>query len=462
MRNRLFIVICFCLVTVSCHRREIFYYGAPTMLPGVTKDMKTPGFWISKIQETDKILLNENGIKDLNSNIIKKSGTVRDIGKFGSPTKGVEITKKIIEWFDYIKNEDFFIVTSENSKKPAAKYYRNILNNMDTGNISADVHVKFGIINHSSNQRYIPTNDQLNDVPGELFFDQIQMCGLDVGTPAAVLHESLDKNWFFICSPIATFGWIEKKYIELCGKEIFDSYIYTKDFVISIEPKTDIFLDKERNRYYDYIKMGAKLPCKITDNPGIIEILLPSSDENSNFKIISGYVQKNRINLGYIPYTQRNIIEQAFKLLNTPYGWGNMFGEQDCSGFISEVFAVFGIILPRHSGTQAKMGNICGIFNDMTSVNEKINVIKEKGIPGITLLRRNGHIMLYLGLNNDKPYIIHETWAYSKKIGLIEKNILINKVAVSDLFLLGENTSTGSLIERINVMTNVLLPETTE
>ena len=156
---------------------------------------------------------------------------------------------------------------------------------------------------------------------------------------------------------------------------------------------------------------------------------------------------------------RRNIIEQAFKLLNEPYGWGDMFGEQDCSGFICEVFSTFGITLPRNSGTQAKIGDIRGKFNDSTSVNEKINVIKEKGIPGVTLLRKNGHIMLYLGLYNDNPYIIHETWAYPKKLGLKERKILINKVVVSDLFLLGENTSAGSPIERINVITNVLLPD---
>ncbi|MBI4651068.1 SH3 domain-containing protein [Candidatus Desantisbacteria bacterium] len=458
MKNKLLIII-LCLFATSCHHREIFYYGAPTQLPGVIKDMKTPGFWISKIQYPDKILLNENEIKDLNLSIIEKSEALKDIGKFDTTIKNDDIKNKIIELFDYSKNEDLYIVTGENSKKITAKYYKNILKNMDTGNISDKVFVKFGIINHYSNQRYIPTNDQLNDIPGELFFDQIQISGLDVGTPAAVLHESLDKNWFFICSPIATFGWIEKKYINLCNKKEMDSYINPENFIISVEPKTEIFLNKERTNYYDYVKMGTKLPYKVIDNSDIIEILLPSSDENSNFKIISGFVQKNRINFGYIPYTQRNIIEQAFKLLNTPYGWGDMFGEQDCSRFICEIFASFGIILPRNSGDQAKTGNICGEFNEETPVNEKLNVIKEKVLPGVTLLRRNGHIMLYLGLCNDKPYIIHDTWAYSKKLGFKEETILINKVVVTDLFLLGENTKSGSPIEKINVITNILLPD---
>ena len=112
------------------------------------------------------------------------------------------------------------------------------------------------------------------------------------------------------------------------------------------------------------------------------------------------------------------MIDQAFKLINTPYGWGGMFGEQDCSKFLYEIYACAGIYLPRNSTIQSKIGNvILDLKNsDEFTEEEKLNFIKDNCIPGITLFRLRGHIMLYLGNNNEKPYVIHSIWAYREKL----------------------------------------------
>ncbi|MBI5416954.1 hypothetical protein HZA55_03260 [Candidatus Poribacteria bacterium] len=82
MKKITFIIIFLCLTTFSCHRREVFYYGAPSMLPGISVHMKTAGYWISKIKEPDKILLNENEIKELNAKIVSQSELIYDISNF--------------------------------------------------------------------------------------------------------------------------------------------------------------------------------------------------------------------------------------------------------------------------------------------------------------------------------------------------------------------------------------------
>ena len=60
---------------------------------------------------------------------------------------------------------------------------------------------------------------------------------------------------------------------------------------------------------------------------------------------------------GFLPYTARNIYKQALVMLNQPYGWGDMYGEQDCSRFLQMVFATVGIMLPRDSKDQAQVSN---------------------------------------------------------------------------------------------------------
>ena len=162
-------------------------------------------------------------------------------------------------------------------------------------------------------------------------------------------------------------------------------------------------------------------------------------------------MKKKDVHKGYLPYTPRNIIEQAFSLLNAPYGWGGMYGEQDCSRFIQEIFATVGINMPRNSTDQAKVGELIARFDEKTKEEEKIKIILSRAIGGITTLRLKGHIMLYLGSVNGRPYVIHETWGYKEKGFLRDRIRVINKVVISDLSL-GKDSKNGSLLKRIDTV----------
>ena len=55
------------------------------------------------------------------------------------------------------------------------------------------------------------------------------------------------------------------------------------------------------------------------------------------------------VSVGYLPYTRRNIVAQAFKLLGDRHGWSGQNESRDASGLSMDVFASFGIRLPRNS-----------------------------------------------------------------------------------------------------------------
>ena len=101
-------------------------------------------------------------------------------------------------------------------------------------------------------------------------------------------------------------------------------------------------------------------------------------------------------------------------MLNQPYGWGDMYGEQDCSRFLQMVFATVGIMLPRDSKDQAQVSNSGSDFDEKSDANVKIAAIL-KAPAASTLLAMKGHIMLYLGAVNGKPYVIHGTTGYKRR-----------------------------------------------
>lgn len=83
-----------------------------------------------------------------------------------------------------------------------------------------------------------------------------------------------------------------------------------------------------------------------------------------------------------------------------------MYQNRDSSATIRDLYAPFGTWLPRHSEDQAREE---GVFIDMKDLSpeEKESMILKHGIPYLTLLWTEGHIMLYIGNHEGKPLIFH-------------------------------------------------------
>jgi hypothetical protein len=150
------------------------------------------------------------------------------------------------------------------------------------------------------------------------------------------------------------------------------------------------------------------------------------------------------------PLTRRAVLEEAFALLGSPYGWGDHAGGRDCSRYLLDIFETFGLPLPRHSSQQALAGSFAVDVAGVTNPRDKQQVIEEAARSGIVLLHFPGHIMLYLGRDRDgRPMVIHSFSEYLEPCQPEGETLRrVDRVAVSDLTL-GANTSRGSFLERI-------------
>ncbi|MGB5264968.1 MAG: NlpC/P60 family protein, partial [Polyangiales bacterium] len=155
------------------------------------------------------------------------------------------------------------------------------------------------------------------------------------------------------------------------------------------------------------------------------------------------------------PFTRRELLTEAFSLLGKPYGWGGKGGGYDCSRFLLEVFARFGIDLPRHSARQAMAGTFSVDVSELEDPNEKRLLLEASARRGIVLLHFPGHIMLYLGTSEEGvPMAIHAFSEYlTPCVGLdLETVNRVDRVAVSDLSL-GAGSSRGDFLSRVTRIT---------
>ncbi|OGX08755.1 MAG: hypothetical protein A2Z88_00800 [Omnitrophica WOR_2 bacterium GWA2_47_8] len=421
---------------------EALYDIAPTLLPHTTRQMKSPGFWISRHPSPDKIVLTQEEIAALNRSVQEELKLTRDI-LASSEYDGKNLKEGLNLLLTKFQKGEFYFLDEDKNKK---EFFQQVKVNMGFDDIPAQIHPPYGFIVHFADERILPTDDALYEKQGDIDFDELQNSDLDVGTPVVILHESKDRQWYYVLTDISG-GWVRKENVALAAVDDVKDFFAHSELGVVVKAKADIFWDAEMTQYYDYARMGAEFVREKASDDAV-QVRLPLRNEDGLLVWHSGFMKRESLSQGYFVFTARRAIEQAFELLNEPYGWGGMHGEQDCSRFLQQVFAAFGIHLPRNSKEQAQVGRAVARFTEKSSEKQRFDALAKEGVGGTTILPLKGHIMLYLGNVDDRAYAIHAVWGYRENIGLEDRVRVINRVAVTDLSL-GEGSKKGSLLQRI-------------
>ncbi|MDR1941858.1 MAG: hypothetical protein LBQ47_06000, partial [Endomicrobium sp.] len=103
---------------------------------------------------------------------------------------------------------------------------------------------------------------------------------------------------------------------------------------------------------------------------------------------------------------------------------------------------------------QIQTGIFAGSFESGEPEYIRAQRIIKNAVPGMTLLYFPGHIMLYVGHESQKPYIIHSIWGYGEDTEKESKTYLINRVAITSMNI-GESSEKGSLLQRVTLIKNI-------
>ena len=120
-------------------------------------------------------------------------------------------------------------------------------------------------------------------------------------------------------------------------------------------------------------------------------------------------------------------------MMGQAYGWGGLDAKRDCSALTRDLFAPFGMHLPRNSASQAKVGR--GIPLDGYSNREKEAIIMREGAPFRSLIWLRGHIGVYLGAWQGKAVMFHNMWGLRTRdaSGGCDNRAVVGKAVVTTL-----------------------------
>jgi hypothetical protein len=403
----------------------------PIFIVNRNRHFKMAEFWIDKLDNPNIVIMDKDRIDRFNLNLATK-GKVFDFNTALGFYGGEYVKSSIVKMFKSISRQTKYITDRD---KVPNNFFDDIYDDLNLEAIKNSVESRFALTVKYTNQKLVPIDLSLLKRRGEIYFDRNQNSALDIGTPLLVLHSNRDGRWHFVISPTSS-GWVRDEDIAFGSKSEILEYLKPKNFVVTISAKSSLRVD---GKYYDYVRMGVKFPILLKVN-GRIVVIIPQKGDGGRLVFKNGMLNERDIHLGYLPYTPETILIQAFKFLNSPYGWGGSFGEQDCSKFIQEIYATVGLKLPRNSTTQSLIGSYLSL--DGLDRGSKKDKILKFGEVGSTLIHLKGHIMLYIGEHKGEPFVIQTVWGENRR------HFALGKTAVTAL-------SFNDYIDRVDLITTI-------
>ena len=259
-------------------------------------------------------------------------------------------------------------------------------------------------------------------------FDYLQNSTVHANKPIYISHYSKDNEWAFIYTSF-TYGWIKTSELVIMDEYFMDIWQQPKQISIV---KEDISIYDADNNFLFKSKIGMMLPL-ISEDQDTYTVLIISSYRGNNAFFTYSKISKSIASKDTLKFTKENINKIVNEVSKTTYGWGGILEQRDCSSMLRDMYAPFGIWLPRNSSGQAKIGKIIDLEKlDDTS---RLDKIKKEAVAFETLLYKQGHILLYVGTYNDEVIVFHNVWGIKSIKDDIEGRILIGKPVFSTLEL---------------------------
>ena len=409
----------------------------------VIEDIRTSEFWVRKIPDSDRVLMGNRDIAGFNREIRDrqlKDGL--DLALRRGEVAGETIRSAInVKGFP---QQPLY----HHGQRVKSSFYDDLLQEMDIKKIKGVNQVQFAYSIRGTSIRSFPTELFITDDPADNDFDLFQETALGPAEPVIILHQSKRGKWCFVQASCCS-GWVPA--VDLAVAAAFETWFA----YLQADPFLVVSGSRLRLGYNSYspelseleFMMGARIPLAVRDEiPRVIDnqspdgcyvVKIPVRGTGGRLLFKLAFVPcVSDVSIGYLPYTTKAVIKQAFKMQGERYGWGGLFHSRDCSSFVRDSYRCFGFQLPRNSGEQMLIpGQKYSL--DGADRQERQRLLEQ--LRAGAILYFPGHVMLYLGKHREEYYVIHAIAYYGdqrkRDADGIYLPVPLNTVTISPLSL---------------------------
>lgn len=381
---------------------------------GLHEAYLTADYWAARHPAADEVLLDGAQIAAQNARMRAQDPSIQDIAQLPAQLDAAQVRTSILALSRWpqraLYGEDGAPIGNEARARIEAT--------VALQDIPASATPVYGLVVRRAALRTFPTRTRVFSSPGNTDIDRFQESALFPGDKVAVVHRSRDGAWLFIHSERYS-AWIEAEAVATADKATVLAYGADGPHrVITAATAHTAYTPEEPRVSRLQLDMGVRLPVWDDWPPaqpvngqqahaGWV-LQLPVREDDGRLKLVPALLPRSEESAAdHLPLTPRLLLRQAFRFLGERYGWGHDYGTRDCSGFVSEIYRSFGVLLPRNTGAQSISPAL-----QRTPFEGLAAPARERAIAGLEvgdLIFIPGHVMLHIGEVDGHPWVIHDT-----------------------------------------------------
>jgi len=386
-----------------------------TYFPDVTEAMTDPLFWAG--ENGDALLAARGEIDELNALALHTAGSnMHDLKALPETFNGLQRNESLRKGAQ--ADADYYLgwtYTATGEKATQAHYDPIILNCIDR-TATEEMPLRYGVAVNRALLVCFPSDEPIYDDPTDKDFNYQGLVGIRVNEPLAVFTTSDDGKYYQVYTSCCS-GWVSVEDVALCASR--EEWLAAWD--LPAEKRLVFYGDKAYTDYsysspetsHRMITMGTVLERAEAVAPGEVVanrlpvhnyvVYLPVREKDGSYRKQAALLNaQEKCSEDYLPLTAENIAAVALGALGDAYGWGGTIENEDCTSLDRNVYACFGLDLPRNGNWQWPLPVAKRDISGWSS-EEKLALLD--ALPLGTLLQFPGHQMIYLGTHDGKRYV---------------------------------------------------------
>lgn len=445
MKKSISIILAIIIAVSAVLTLNVFAEDNITYAAGITKEMCSPSYWYNKgIGDADKVLMTNDEIAAVNQGAIDGKGT-NVVGVFNiKDTYDATAAKKSVSNID-IPTRALYV---DGTKIDNQQYFGKMISAIKETGFEGTRQTLFAVTTARADLIGYPTDDFIGYSATDPD-NEYQSSGLCINEPFAIRQKcEIDGKTFYWGYSLNCTGWINAEKLAICKdrEEWFeacrfdlgsdDFIVVTADKIIT-EPSTSTPYSSEvKLTFGSLLRLVPedKIPEKIGERGSWNNyvIYLPTRDENGMYSAKPALIPMHaNVHIGFLPFTQANILDVSFSCLGNRYGWGGMLDSMDCSLYTRNIYRCFGFEIPRNTTWQQ---NIPDTLISLSGLDDTQREQLMETLPIGTLLYFSGHAMMYIGSQDKTNYVISDVGTIIDSVGELNiKNVysvIINPLTV--------------------------------